>query len=79
MGFKGNSALKVFTSLDPVCPKCGPYEASEGIYPPRHRKNWGRAFVNIFLKRNLRSANVAYHLTARLKDFRGFTFIVFPA
>jgi hypothetical protein len=38
----GKSRLKVFTGLDAVYPKSGPYEASEGIYPGyRQRKNWG--------------------------------------
>jgi hypothetical protein len=32
VGIKGKPGLKVFTSLDPVCLGCGPYEASEGIY-----------------------------------------------
>jgi hypothetical protein len=35
--------LKVFMSLDPVCPKCGPYEASEGIYPCQAKKKMGVA------------------------------------
>jgi hypothetical protein len=33
MGLKGRPDLNVFTGLDPVCPKCGPYEASEEICP----------------------------------------------
>ena len=32
MGIKGKPDLKVFRGVDPVCPKCGPYEASEGTY-----------------------------------------------
>ena len=44
MGFKEKPGLKVFTGLDPLCPKCAPYEASQGIYPClRQEKNWGRA------------------------------------
>jgi hypothetical protein len=38
-GFQGGKPrLKVFTVLDVVCPKSGPYEASEGIYPGRAKK-----------------------------------------
>jgi len=44
MGFKGKPGLGVITGLDPVCPQCGPYEASEGIYPGHGQiKNWGWA------------------------------------
>jgi hypothetical protein len=33
MSVKRKPSLNVVTSLNPVCRKCGPYEASEGIYP----------------------------------------------
>jgi hypothetical protein len=33
MVFKRKPILSVSTRFDPVCPKCGPYEASEGTYP----------------------------------------------
>jgi hypothetical protein len=36
--------LRVFTGVDAACPKSGPYETSEGIYPGYGQgKNWGRA------------------------------------
>ncbi len=35
MGIKGKPDLKIFTDVDPVCPKCRPYEASEGTYSSR--------------------------------------------
>jgi hypothetical protein len=44
-GFQGEKpGPKVFTGVDAVCPKCGPYEASERIYPGYGQgKNWGWA------------------------------------
>jgi hypothetical protein len=38
MDLKERPDLKVFIGLDPVCPKCGPYEASEEIYPGRGQR-----------------------------------------
>jgi hypothetical protein len=41
-GFQGGKpGLKVFAGVDAVCPKSGPYEASEGIYPGRAKKKLG--------------------------------------
>jgi hypothetical protein len=39
--FQWGEILNVITGLDLVHPQCGPYEASEGIYPGRGQKNWG--------------------------------------
>jgi len=36
----GSPVSKSFRVLMPL-PQCGPYEALEGIYPGRARKNWG--------------------------------------
>ena len=52
MGFKGKPELKVLTDLDPVCLGCGPYEASEGIYPcRRQRKNCGEGKLIVLIDR----------------------------
>jgi len=61
MGFKGKPGLGVITGLDPVCPQCGPYEASEGIYPGHRRiKNWGWAKI---LESSAHIKNCRYPLT----------------
>jgi len=41
MGLKRKLRIKVFTGLDPVCLGCGPYEASEGIYPRLRQEKTG--------------------------------------
>jgi hypothetical protein len=41
MGLKGKLDLMVFTGVDPVCPHCRPYEASEETYSGYgQRKKW---------------------------------------
>jgi hypothetical protein len=48
MGFKRKPILKVFMDFDLVRPKCGPYEASQGIYPGHgQKKRWARAFIRL--------------------------------
>ncbi len=48
MSFEGRVCFNVMIGLGPGYPQCGPYEASEGIYPGcGQRKNWGRARVLI--------------------------------
>jgi hypothetical protein len=51
MGFNaGNRGSGVFTGLDAVCPKSGPYEASEGIYsgPRKADAKGGQGGLNRF-------------------------------
>jgi hypothetical protein len=43
----GSRVSKSFRVLMPL-PQSGPYEALEGIYPGRARKNWGWARIKLY-------------------------------
>jgi hypothetical protein len=70
-GFKRKPDLKDFTGLDPVCPKCGPYEASEGIYPcPSQGKNGESKFKSLL--DTDRYLNISFILGKQVLDHRMF-------